>query len=103
MLGLFLVAWAVAPVLILAVSLGLGLLVRRLSGGRPGDVFLLPVGFAAALVLGALFTQSGATAELTPFVLVLGALAGIVLEGRPLLDRLRPSRELLWAVVAAFV
>src|SRR3954451_4330464 len=103
MLGLFLVAWVVAPLLILAVSLGLGLLVRRLAGDRPGDVFLLPVGFATALVLGSLFTYKGSTAELTPFVLVLGALAGLVLERRWLLDRLRVSPDLLWAAAAAFV
>src|SRR3954452_15434545 len=103
MLGLFLVAWVVAPLLILAVSLGLGLLVRRLAGDRPGDVFLLPVGFAAALVLGSLFTYKGSTAELTPFVLVLGALAGLALERRWLLDRLPISPDLLWAAAAAFV
>jgi hypothetical protein len=103
MLGLFLVAWAVAPALILSTSFGLGLLVRRLSGGRPGDVFVLPVGFAAALVLGSLFTQWGATAELTPFVLVIGALAGLLIERRYLMDCLRPSRDVVWGAAAAFI
>jgi len=103
MLGLFLVAWVVAPLLILAMSLGLGLLVRRLAGDRPGDVFLLPVGFATALVIGSVFTYSGATADLTPFVLGVAAVAGLVLERRHLGDALRPSPDFAWAGAAAFV
>jgi len=103
MLGLFLVAWVVAPMLVLALSAGLGLLVRRVSAGSPGGVFLLPVGFAAALVIGSLFTEWGATAELTPVALAAGAIAGLVLERRYLLGAVRPSAALLWPAAAAFL
>src|SRR5919109_1187646 len=98
MLGLFLLAWVVAPLLMLAVSLGLGLLVRSIAGGGASGVFVLPVGFAAALVIGSLFTQWGATAELTPVALVLPAVAGLLIGGRSLRHELRPSA---WPAVAA--
>src|SRR5215218_9341800 len=54
MVGLFLTSWVVAPVAMLLVVAGLGLLVRRLSGGALAPLHVLPVGFAALLVVGAL-------------------------------------------------
>src|SRR3954447_12549945 len=103
MLGLFLLAWVVGPLLMLAVSLGLGLLVRRAAGGAPSGVFLLPIGFAAAIVISTSFTQWGATAKLAPVGLAVLAAAGLLLEGRQLLGKLRPSPAVAWPAAAAFV
>jgi hypothetical protein len=100
MTGLFLIAWVVTPVLALVVSLGCGLLVRRAADGALPDIFVLPVGFALTIAIGALLTSMNATAELVGPVCALLAVVGLVLERRVLrLPKLGP--DWVWPVLAA--
>jgi hypothetical protein len=81
-------AWLVYPLLLAALCAGMGLLVDLLSGRRLPGALVLPVGFAAIVVVGGFTTASDSTAELTvPLVLLLALLgAGLSLPwryGRP--------------------
>ncbi len=86
----FLVAWVVFPLVLLALCVGLGLLVDLLSGRRLPGVLVVPVGFAAIVVVGEFTTATDATAELTvPVVLLLTVLgAGLSFPWR--FGRLKP-------------
>jgi len=99
MVGLFLTSWVVAPVAMLLVVAGLGLLVRRLSGGALAPLHVLPVGFAALLVVGALMTQLAQTAPLTGGALLVLAATGLLLERRTL--RAARFRSMAWPAAAA--
>ncbi|HET7510307.1 MAG TPA: hypothetical protein VFJ65_08685, partial [Solirubrobacterales bacterium] len=86
-----LVAWVVYPLVLGLLCGGLGLLVDLLTGRRLPGTLVLPVGFAAMVVVGEFTTATDATAELTmPLILGLAvAGAGLSLPwrfGRP--DRL---------------
>ncbi|MGN6663745.1 MAG: hypothetical protein ACTHK6_06015 [Solirubrobacterales bacterium] len=86
-----LVAWIVYPLVLALLCGGLGLLVDFLVGRRLPGTLILPVGFAAIVVVGEFTTATDATAELTvPLLLGLSvAGAGLSLPwrfGRP--DRL---------------
>ena len=104
MFGLFLLAWAVAPLLILAITLGLGLLVRRLADGRPGDdpraACGLRRGAGARLAAHAVGSNRRAAAVCARDRRPGGFLLG---RGRALLEALRRSRGLLWPAAAGFV
>jgi hypothetical protein len=82
------VAWVVYPLVLAALCGGLGLLVDSLTGRRLPGALVVPVGFAAIVVVGGFTTAFEATAPLTtPAVLVL-AIVGIGLAwplrfGRP--------------------
>lgn len=70
-----LVAWVVYPVVLALLCAGLGLLVDLLSGRRLPGTLLLPVGFAAMVVVGEFTTATETTAPLTvPLVLFLAVL-----------------------------
>jgi hypothetical protein len=99
MTGLFLVSWVLAPALILAVTLGGGLLVRWGSAGTLPALYVLPVGFSLLMVVSAFATQWSATAKLAGFAMVAVAAAGFMLEWRTL-RRVRLPRELLWPAAA---
>jgi hypothetical protein len=92
-----LAAWVLFPIVLLALSLGCGLLLQACLGGErlPG-LLLAPVGFLVIVVVAGIATSRGETASLaTPLVVVL-ALAGAALAypwRRPSLDR--------WALAAA--
>jgi hypothetical protein len=94
---LFLKAWVLFPALLCVLSLGWGLLLERLSGGRLRGVFLLPVGLAAILVVARAAMSTDASAELGTPLVVAGAVTGLVLGLRQLgefgVDR--------WAAAAA--
>jgi hypothetical protein len=98
---LFLVSWVLAPLLILVVSLGCGLLVHWASGRTLPKLYLLPIGFAVLMVVSAFSTQWSATAKFAGFAMVVVAMAGLALGWRALLGA-RPPRELLWPAAAAF-
>jgi len=92
-----LASWVAFPALVVAVTIGGGLLVERAAGGRLPRALLAPVGLALVIVTADLLTRLDATAELaTPACIVL-ALAGYAL-GR---QRLRALRLDPWAAVAA--
>jgi hypothetical protein len=83
-----LVAWVVYPLVLGLLCGGLGLLVDLLTGRRLPGALILPVGFAAMIVVGEFTTATDATAELTmPLILGLAAAgAGLSLPwrfGRP--------------------
>jgi hypothetical protein len=68
-------AWAVFPLVLLALCAGLGLLVDLLSGRRLPGVLIAPTGLAAFVVVGGFTTLTDSTAELTaPLVVVLAIL-----------------------------
>jgi hypothetical protein len=83
-------AWAVFPLVLLALCVGLGLLVDVLSGRRLPGALVPPAGLAGMVVVGQFTTWSDATAELTVPVLVTLAILGAGLSlpwrfGRPAL------------------
>ncbi|MGB2953033.1 MAG: hypothetical protein WBB74_06545 [Gaiellaceae bacterium] len=91
------IAWVLFPLVVVAVSLGQGLLIERIAGIRLPDPLLLPLGLAGIIASSQLTTYWDATARLTtPLVVVLAA-AGIVLG----LPRLRATSPDLWGLAAA--
>src|SRR5262245_41083284 len=77
-------AWVVFPLVLGALSLGLGLLVERIAGSPLPWPLLLPVGSTAMIVVSSLAVMSPWPALVTPLVaglavfgLVLGALRRI--------------------------
>jgi hypothetical protein len=90
------VSWLVFPLVLAALSFGLGLLFERLAGIRLPGVLLPPIGFAALIVVAEFATLTDATAELaTPLAIVL-AVAGFVVSPR------RSERRLDgWALACA--
>ena len=99
----FFLSWVVYPVVVVALSLGAGLGLRRLAGsGALAGVLVLPAGMAAIVTVSALTTQFDALAELTaPCILVI-AVAGFVATGRSL-SQLRPARSWIWPSLAALL
>jgi hypothetical protein len=87
------------PVLLTAVSLGIGLLIEHRSGRRLPGVLLVPVGFAGALVTCRLLTFWSATAPLALYACLVLAAAGGALGWR----RARGVRVDLAALAAALV
>lgn len=96
-----LVAWVVYPLVLGLLCGGLGLLVDLLTGRRLPGTLILPVGFAAMVVVGEFTTATDATAELTmPLILGLAvAGAGLSLPWR----FGRPDRPATGIVVAVFL
>src|SRR5215210_467659 len=93
-----LVCWLVFPLLLAVLCLGCGLAVVRLSGTRRQAALLLPVGFAALVVIGLFATLTAATARLTVPVVLAVAAIGLASS----LPRRRPSID-PWAVGSAVV
>ena len=90
------VPWVAFPLLLCALSLGCGLLVERGAGLRLPGTLVLPVGFAAVVVISLLVTMTDVTAELAAPAVIATAVAGLVLARR----RSRPSVD-WWALAAA--
>ncbi len=90
--------WLVFPLLLAAICLGCGLAVERSSGTPIQGPLVLPVGFAAVVVIGLFTTLSAHTARLTlPTVLAVAAL-GLASSVPRRLPRVDP-----WAVGSALV
>ncbi len=100
----FVLSWLVYPLLVLALSLGIGLLVRRVAGPEalPG-VLLLPVGLAGVVAVSVFPTQLTATAPFTGVAVLVVAVVGFVVARRQVLGLVRPTREWLWPAVAALL
>lgn len=92
-----LVPWLAFPLVLLALSLGCGLLVERGAGGRLPGVLLLPVGFGALVVVALFTTTFEQTAPFTLPACALVAALGFVLAVRA---RQRPRLD-WWAVGVA--
>jgi hypothetical protein len=76
------VAWALFPLVLTALSWGLGLLVQCAAGWRLPGVLLLPVGMAALIVASQFVAYWPPTAPLTPFAVALLAVAGFAAAWR---------------------
>jgi hypothetical protein len=105
-----LLAWLVFPLVMLAVSVGCGLIVERLAGLILPGTILASVGLALVIVISTLGTAHEVTAPLTPFAVVIVAVIGYVtawprlrsLGSREYLRSLRPDGWALGTGVAVF-
>jgi hypothetical protein len=77
MLGLFLLAYLAAPLIMVASSVGTGLLLWRLSGKRIAPVLVAPLGFAALLAFGTFLTAFSFTARLNAVAIAVLGIAGL--------------------------
>ncbi|MGA2320220.1 MAG: hypothetical protein ABSG95_05700 [Solirubrobacteraceae bacterium] len=105
MIGSFLSAWVLFPLVLLAASVGAGLLVRRVAGGELSALLITPVGFALLVVICAFATSYGWLAPGAGPIVAVVAVVGFALEARsrPIsLPRLR-SGPWLWPLLAALV
>jgi hypothetical protein len=90
-------AWLLFPLVLGLLCFGLGLLAERITGAELPGAGLIPLGFAAALVVGQAVTTFDLTAELLSPVLVALAVAGFAMSP-PWRDGWRLSR---WELAAA--
>jgi hypothetical protein len=106
LIGSFLSAWVLFPLALLAVSVGCGLLVRRIAAGEVSRLLVAPVGFALVVVICAFATSYGWLAPVAAPLVVAAALAGYGLEARAGgIARARPKlgSASTWPLVAALV
>src|SRR5688500_7101384 len=89
-------AWIGLPLVLIALSVGCGLLVRRLTGLRMPGALIPAIGLAVLIVVAQFLTLLHATAELATPAIVALAVAGFALWGIPRLGSLD-----LWAVTVA--
>jgi hypothetical protein len=98
---MFLHSWVLFPLVALLVCVGCGLLVDRIAGRPLPGALLAPVGMALVVVLASFLTWPEATAKLTPWVLVVVALAGYVTGRLRLAASLHRRRHALGPAIAA--
>lgn len=93
----YIAAVGLQPALLAVLSLGAGLLVERAAGRRIPGALVVPLGFALLMCITQLTTRLDATAELTPWVVVLFGAGGFAAGW----GRLRAiSRETVWPALA---
>jgi hypothetical protein len=97
----FLIAVFGYPLILLILSVGAGLLVEWAAGRRLPVALLPAAGFAALIVLSQIIVLSGATAPLTPIVLVVLAGLGYAVGLRPLRERWRQRSPGRWSTPVA--
>jgi hypothetical protein len=105
LIGSFLSAWVLFPLVLVLASLGCGLLVRRIAAGELSLLLVAPVGFALVVAICSFATSYGWLAPAGGPIVAVVALLGLALEarGRPMsLPRLRPGAW-IWPVIAALV
>ncbi|HEX2233936.1 MAG TPA: hypothetical protein VHG69_11310 [Thermoleophilaceae bacterium] len=102
MTTLFLASWVLFPVILVILTLGCGLLVRRLAGDAVPGVLLLPVGLAAVIVVSVAVQWSSATAALSGPALIALSLLGYALSAPHVATLARPTRDWLWPGLGAF-
>jgi hypothetical protein len=103
LIGSFLSAWVLFPLVLLVASLGCGLLVRAVSGSL-ATALVLPVGFALLVVICSFTTSYGWLAPLGgPIVAILaaaGLLIGVARRSSTALPR-EPRARWVWPLLAA--
>jgi hypothetical protein len=87
--------WLLFPVVLLALSLGCGLLVERSAGIRLDGALLVPLGLALLIVEADLVTMTDRTSQLAAPLAITLAIAGFALSQR------RPRRPDGWAIGCA--
>ncbi len=102
MTGSFICGCILFPLVLLALSAGGGLLVRRLGGGWLPSGLVLPVGFALLVATCSFATYIGWLAPAAGYIALALALAGFVLQRRA--GALRPPalEGIPWGALAAF-
>ena len=95
------VSWILFPLVLAALCLGCGLLVRALTGAAISGLLLIPLGFAVAVVIGEFASISDLTAELATPLTAGFAVAGFLLAGAGAFARI--DRWAVGAVAAAFL
>jgi len=105
MIGIFLLAWVVFPALVLLLSTGAGLVVRRLAGpAAVPKLLVVPTGLAVLVVVCGAFCYYASLAPLAGPACVLVGVVGLVLA-RARLRRVIANRARgtdWWALAAAF-
>ncbi len=102
LIGSFLGAWVLFPLVLLAASIGCGLLVRRLAGGGLPGILVAPVGFALVVLVCAFATSYDWLAWAAGPVVVALTAIGLGLEARA--GGLRPRAPVgawVWPLLAA--
>lgn len=94
-----LMAWVVAPLMWAALSVGLGLLLQKVVRGTVPPALLVPVGFAAFVVVSTFTTAWHWSSPLTVPLLMVLAVGGLI-AGRGQLAR---AREAISAAIAAVI
>jgi len=90
------IAWALFPLVLLAVCVGCGLAVERVAGWRMPGTLLASVGLALVIVIATVMTYKGSTARFTTAAIVLLAAAGYATS----LGRVRALRPDPWPLAA---
>ncbi len=105
MIGSFLSAWVLFPLVLLAASVGCGLLVRRIAGGTPSRLLVAPTGFALVVVICAFACSYEKSAPAAGVIVSVVAIVGFALEARTKHLHLPRPRfgPWVWPVVAALV
>ncbi len=102
MTGTFVSAWVLFPLVLLGVSIGGGLLVRRLGGGWLPTALVVPVGFCLTIALSAIGTSMTWLAPATGWIVVAFALVGFGVEARRGTLRISRPNGISWAALAGF-
>jgi len=101
LLGPFLSACLLFPLVLLGLSAGGGLLVRRMGAGWLPAGLVLPVGFALVVATCSFATYISWLAPAAGYIVLLLALAGLILEVRDGTLRLPRPAGIPWAPLAA--
>jgi hypothetical protein len=99
--GSFICGAILYPLVLLALSAGGGLLVRRVGGGWLPGVLVAPVGFALLVATSSFATYVSWLAPAAPYIPVAFALLGLGLEARGGKLRLPRPRRVPWETLAA--
>jgi hypothetical protein len=105
LVGSFLGAWVLFPLVMLVASVGCGMLVRAASGGELSALLVTPVGFALVVIICAFATSYGWLTPAAAPLVVVATVAGFALEARARgISAPRPRLGAwAWPVLAALV
>jgi hypothetical protein len=87
-MGQSIVGWVALPIVLYALSLGLGFLIERVAGFRTANALVAPMGFGALMCLTLAVYTLGGHGWVAVGVSVVAAIAGLVWTGRELPARL---------------